>query len=97
MTPALWHALIGAAVLCLSLYHLLVARDLLRRIIAVNLLGTGLFIVLVALGYRGPDAPPDPVPQALVLTGIVVAVSATGLALALARRVRASAERPEEV
>ena len=97
MTPALWHALVGAGLLSLSLYHLIVARDLLRRIIAINLLGTGLFVILVALGYRGPDAPPDPVPPALVLTGIVVAVSATGLALALARRVHAAAERPADV
>jgi multicomponent Na+:H+ antiporter subunit C len=38
---------------------------------------------LVAVAYRGLDQAPDPVPQALVLTGIVVAVSATALALAL--------------
>jgi len=31
---------------------------------------------------------PDPVPHALVLTGIVVAFSATALALALGRRLR---------
>lgn len=97
MTAALWHALVGASLFSLSFYHLIVAQDLLRRIIAVNLLGTGLFVILVALGYRGPDAPPDPVPHALVLTGIVVAVSATGLALALARRVHASGGRPEDV
>jgi multicomponent Na+:H+ antiporter subunit C len=40
----------------------------------------------VAVAYRGIDQPPDPVPQALVLTGIVVAVSATSLALALWQR-----------
>jgi multicomponent Na+:H+ antiporter subunit C len=42
--------------------------------------------VIVALGVRGPAGLYDPVPQALVLTGVVVAVSATALALALARR-----------
>lgn len=97
MTVGLWYALLGAALMGLSLYRLIVAGDLLRRIVAVNLLGTGLFLILVAIGYRGPDAPPDPVPHALVLTGIVVAVSATGLALALARRVREHGERPEDV
>jgi len=44
------------------------------------------FHVLVAVAYRGIDRAPDPIPHALVLTGIVVAVSATALALALARR-----------
>ena len=45
--------------------------------------------MLIAVAYRGPGVAPDPVPQALVLTGIVVAVSATALALALARRLTA--------
>jgi len=49
-------------------------------------MGAGVFHVLVAVAYRGLDAAPDPVPQALVLTGIVVAVSATALALALGQR-----------
>jgi multicomponent Na+:H+ antiporter subunit C len=41
-------------------------------------------MVLVALAARSGDRPPDPVLHAMVLTGIVVAVSATGLAVALA-------------
>jgi multicomponent Na+:H+ antiporter subunit C len=45
------------------------------------------FHVLVAVAYRGLDDAPDPVPQALVLTGIVVAVSATALALVMGQRV----------
>jgi multicomponent Na+:H+ antiporter subunit C len=36
----------------------------------------------------------DPVPQAMVLTGIVVAVSATALALGLALRVKSQTGRP---
>jgi multicomponent Na+:H+ antiporter subunit C len=59
---------------------------LLRKLIALNVTGAGVFHVLVAVAYRGFDAVPDPVPQALVLTGIVVAVSATALALALGQR-----------
>jgi multicomponent Na+:H+ antiporter subunit C len=41
-------------------------------------------VVLVSLAQRNGIA--DPVPQAMVLTGIVVAVAATGVALALVRR-----------
>ena len=48
--------------------------------------GAGVFQLLIAVAYRGLDQAPDPVPQALVLTGIVVAVSATSLALALWQR-----------
>ena len=49
-------------------------------------MGTGVFMLLISIAYRGPDVAPDPIPHALVLTGIVVAVSATALALALVRR-----------
>jgi len=52
-------------------------------------MGAGVFMLLIAVAYRGPGLPPDPLPHALVLTGIVVAVSATALALALARRLHA--------
>ena len=45
----------------------------------------GVFMMLVALASRttGIATRPDPVPHAMVLTGIVVAVSATALGLAL--------------
>jgi multicomponent Na+:H+ antiporter subunit C len=61
-------------------------RHLLRKVTALNLMGSGVFLGLIALGARTPSGPPDPVPQAMVLTGIVVAVSATALMLALIRR-----------
>lgn len=61
----------------------------LKKILAVNLAGSGLFLVLVALSRRPGAAAPDPVPSALVLTGIVVAVSATAVALALYCRLAA--------
>jgi multicomponent Na+:H+ antiporter subunit C len=49
-------------------------------------MGAGVFHVLIAVAYRGIETIPDPVPHALVLTGIVVAVSATALALTLGLR-----------
>jgi multicomponent Na+:H+ antiporter subunit C len=53
--------------------------------VAANVVGAGIFLLLVALARRAGDAP-DPVPHALVLTGIVVAVSFTGLGVLLAAR-----------
>lgn len=97
MNPALGFALVGAAVVALSVYPLVLARDLLRRIVAANSLGTGVFIILVALGYRGQDVQADPVPHALVLTGIIVALSATGLALALAAAIQAAGAAADDV
>jgi multicomponent Na+:H+ antiporter subunit C len=57
--------------------------------VAINVMGAGVFLLLIAVAYRGPGLAPDPVPHALVVTGIVVAVSATALALGLARRLHA--------
>jgi len=82
------YSIAGVALFALGLRAALLHRTLLGRILAINICGAGIFLVFVALGYRGPDLVPDAVPHALVLTGIVVAVSATALALALGRRLR---------
>lgn len=66
----------------------LLHRSLLGRVLSINVCSAGVFLAFVTLAYRGWELPPDPVPHALVLTGIVVAVSATALALALDRRLR---------
>ena len=86
MSAVLAYGAAGAALIAIGLYALIVRRHLLRKILAVNVVGNGVFLVLVALAQR--SGVPDPVPQAMVLTGIVVAVSATALALVLAVRVR---------
>lgn len=93
MNGALLYAWAGVGLVALGLYALIVHAHLLRKILAVNVLGSGVFLVLVALATQRPGAPPDPVPHAMVITGIVVAVSATALALALMLRLRAEAGR----
>jgi multicomponent Na+:H+ antiporter subunit C len=82
MTPALAYALTGAALFALALFAFLVRRHLVRRIIALNVMGSGAFLVFLGMAARGGESA-DPVPQALVITGIVVAVAATALALAV--------------
>jgi len=87
MLTAQWlYGLTGCIVVALGLRAALLHPSLLQRVVAINVMGSGVFLVLIAVAYRGPGVPPDPVPHALVLTGIVVAVSATALALALVRR-----------
>jgi multicomponent Na+:H+ antiporter subunit C len=97
MTSGLLFALVGIALFALGAAGVLLIAHLLRRILAFNLMGSGAFLVLVGLAQRNDV--PDPVPQAMVLTGIVVAVAATALALALARRLQAltgQLEMPED-
>lgn len=87
MTSGLLFALAGLALFALGLAGIVLIGEVLRRILAFNLMGSGAFLVLVGLAQR--NGVPDPVPQAMVLTGIVVSVAATALALALARRLHA--------
>lgn len=90
MSPALLFALTGLGLFCLGLYALIVHAHLLRRILALNVMGSGVFLVLAALAKRTAGDMADPVPHAMVITGIVVAVAATALALVLMLRVRAA-------
>lgn len=89
LTAQILYALTGCLLVALGLRGALLQAALLQRIVAINVMGAGVFLLLIAVAYRGPGLAPDPVPHALVLTGIVVAVSATALALALARRLHA--------
>jgi multicomponent Na+:H+ antiporter subunit C len=89
------YLLAGVALFAIGFYSLLVQAHLLRRIMALNVMGSGVFLVFIALGAPSPGLIPDPVPQAMVLTGIVVSVCATGLALALADRVQAATGQVE--
>ena len=74
-------ALTGAALVGLGVYGLLARPHMLRRIIAFNLIGSGLFLFFGAAAARGAGL--DPIPQALIITGIVVALSASALAVGL--------------
>lgn len=97
MTSLALYDAAAAAVIAAGLYGLWAQRDLIRKLLAANLLGTGVFLVLVNAARR--TAPPDPIPHALVLTGIVVAVSVTAFSLQLVRRIHAETGRaalPEE-
>ncbi len=97
MSQAHLYALSGVLVFAVGLLGVVAHRNLVRRVLGLNLAGSGVFLVLVALARRSD--PPDPVPHALVLTGLVVSVSATALALALAARLHretGAARVPEE-
>lgn len=78
---------------------LLLHRNLIKKLIGMNIMDTGIFLFLASMGYiRGRRAPIitegvmdveayiNPVPAGLVLTGIVVSVSVTAVMLSLAIR-----------
>ncbi len=88
MTAATLAGLTGAALIGLGLYGLLTHPHPLRKILGFNLLGSGVFLMFGIIARKGAadGLSADPVPQAMVITGIVVAFSATALAVALLLR-----------
>lgn len=75
---------------------LLLNNNLIKKIIGMNIMDTSIFLFFITKGYiHGGHAPiydsagqmtgtfVNPLPSALMLTGIVVAVSTTAFALAL--------------
>lgn len=88
MTAPILAGLTGAALIGLGIYGLLVLAHPLRKLLGFNLLGSGVFLMFGILARKGSAAgfAADPVPQAMVITGIVVAFSATALAVALLLR-----------
>jgi len=97
MLTAHWiYGLSACMIIALGLRSTLLAHSMLQRVIAINVMGAGVFMMMITIAYRGPDAAPDPVPHALVLTGIVVAVSATALALTLLRQLMLEQKKEEQ-
>jgi multicomponent Na+:H+ antiporter subunit C len=88
MSAAIVFGICAAVAAGLGLYGVITNPQPLRKILAFNLLGSGVFTFFGVVARRGAAAGfgGDPIPQALVITGIVVAFSATALALALLLR-----------
>ncbi len=90
-----YHYIVAMLLFCIGLYTVIVRRNIIKKLIGLNIMETSVFLFLISLGYlengiapvRAGGADPsrmvNPLPQALILTGIVVAVSVTALALSL--------------
>ena len=83
----------SVALIGFGLFGLIVDPRPLRKVLAFNLVGSGVFLLFGVIARRGAGAGlnSDPVPQALVITGIVVAFSATAIAVALLLRLHGEA------
>ena len=84
----LWFGYCAAGLIGIGLYGLIVIPQPLRKILSFNIIGTGVFLVCAVIARRGAahGMGGDPVPQALLITAIVVAFSASALAVALLLR-----------
>jgi len=88
----------GGLLMAIGFWGILTRRNLIRIILSLAIAETGLHLVMVAVGYVRRGTAPildsaaaagqtvDPVPQALVLTAIVIGVAVNALLLALVIR-----------
>ena len=93
MTVTTLYGLCGVVLVGAGLFGLLTDPAPLRKILAFNLVGGGVFLIFGVVARRGASAglAGDPVPQALVITAIVVAFAATALAISLLQRLSETA------
>ncbi|MCC8024040.1 MAG: cation:proton antiporter subunit C [Clostridium sp.] len=78
---------------------LLLQKNLIKKIIGINIMDTSVFLFIAAKGFIDGGISPmikegigesvyvNPIPAGLVLTGIVVAVSVTAFALSLSLKI----------
>jgi multicomponent Na+:H+ antiporter subunit C len=83
------------ALFIIGLYTVLTHNNLLKKVIGINIMETSVFLLFVSIGMVNQGRPPilrigddfaiyiNPLPSALILTGIVVAVSITAYSLSL--------------
>lgn len=87
MMSSVW-LVAGGGLVLIGLTGFLLTPDLLRRLLAFHITGSGALLLVLALA--GADASGDQsiVPALLVFTGMLVGLAATLLALWLLRRAR---------
>lgn len=94
--------IVGILLMLIGLWGLLTQRNLIKMVVGFALFDTGIHVVMISIGYvKGKTAPildqavgkegaadkiVDPIPQALVLTAIVIGLGITALMLAYALR-----------
>ena len=78
----------ASALIGLGLYGFIVHPEPLRKLLAFNLLGSGVFVLFGVIARRGAAVGlgGDPIPQAIVITGIIVAFAGSALAVGLLLR-----------
>lgn len=86
LTQSMLYSICATILLAIGLIGFLLSSDFLRKLLALNVIGMAIFMVLIAAANSDPNAI-DPIPHAMVLTGIVVAAAGTALGLNLASKI----------
>lgn len=97
---------IAVALMMLGLWVLIESRNLVKKLIGLNMLQAAVFLLFLTIGVvEGGTAPvleagretyTNPLPQVLILTAIVVGVATTAVGLALVVRIHRAFGTVEE-
>jgi len=91
-----YYATAGVILFCIGVSNLFLSRNLVKKIIGLNIADTGLYLFLSSFGFIpgrmapvivegivSADAYTNPIPTFVILTGIVISVAVTAIGLAL--------------
>ncbi|MBW6462898.1 MAG: sodium:proton antiporter [Dethiobacteria bacterium] len=93
--------LVAIILFVIGTHTMLTHSNMIKKVIAMNIMDSSVFLLFVAIGYtHGAQAPiirdgadivyANPLPGALIVTGIVVAVSVTAYALSIIVKIQRS-------
>lgn len=95
---------ISLLIFVIGLYGVVTKNNLIKKVIGLAIINASVVLFFIAIGYRESGIAPimdnevghssnviyvNPIPQALMLTAIVVSISLTALALSMAVRIYA--------
>jgi len=88
---------LGIIVVLIGLYGILSKRNMIKMIMSLYVMNSGVILLFISIGYimggqaaileSGEELVVDPLPQAVMLTSLVIGLGITALALALAIRI----------
>lgn len=82
----------SVALFFISFYGLITSKNIIKSIVAIGLLETSVIMFLLSLGFADGMRPPigqnqelaaDPLPQALVITAIIIGITVTAVNLTM--------------
>lgn len=82
---------IGIALFLIGMYGLLARRNIIKTIISMGIIQSGIILFFLTINYTRNSIPPignnidiitsDPLPQALMITAVVIGISITAVGL----------------
>ena len=88
MNLSLYVEIFSAALFFISFYGLIISRNIIKSIVSIGLLEMAVIMFLVSIGFSNGMMPPvgrnlehvaDPLPQAMVITAIVIGITVTAV------------------